>query len=374
MRFLIAPDKFRGSASAAEVASWIASGLKQELADAEIDIIPMADGGEGTEQVLTRANGGKEVEVVVRDPLERPTRCVYGLSKDGKTAYMEMAMASGLALLNFSERNPLETSTLGTGDMIKDAIGRGVNRIILGLGGSATNDGGIGMAHALGYRFLNKHGASIYKGGQLAELDRIDSSGAIPAINSVRFDIACDVPNVLLGPQGATHIYGPQKGASAEKLELLEFGMEQLERVAEKHFHKTVSDIPGSGAAGGLGAGCAMFLNANLHSGIDLILEETHLEDHIAKADVVITGEGTFDRQSLHGKVVWGVGNMVRKMGKPLVVVCGQSTIHREKLFDKYTNGLYCITDMADNLSDAMNNTQQYLEQIGRQIACDWKG
>ena len=368
MKILLSPDKFRGSASALEVCQWLEEGLKRANPELQITSKPMADGGEGTFQILTQIAGGSIREVEVYDPLGRPIRSFYGLVRETQTAYIEMAMASGLALLAPNERNPLDTSTIGTGQLIADAMQQGATRIVIGIGGSATNDGGMGMAHALGFRFYNRTGATLTTGRQLLELDRIDIRGAHPLLAQCTFVAACDVKNPLFGPQGAAYIFAPQKGAKPDEVELLDYGLQNFAQVCNRKFGRAVEQLPGSGAAGGLGAGLQWFLNARLESGIEVVLRETHMEETIAQHDVVITGEGMLDRQSLQGKVIWGVGNLARKLGKQVILACGTTTLNREQLFDKYTSGLYAITDLATDQRDAMTNARHYLIAIGQAI------
>ncbi|HEV7348708.1 glycerate kinase [Telluribacter sp.] len=333
MNILIAPDKFRGSLEAIEVCQAAREGILLAFPTATVLTVPLADGGEGTTAILTQQVGGTLVTVPVSDPLGRPIRAEYGISSDGSTAYLEMAAASGLRLLEPQEYNPLQTSTYGTGELIKHAMERGVRTIILGIGGSATTDGGIGMAAALGYRFLDTEGAEVFPNGEaLTKLDRIDTSGVDSRLSEVNIIIACDVTNPLYGEQGAAYIYGPQKGADERMVALLDSGLRRLARVATSTFGRDVSEVPGAGAAGGVGAGALWFLSATLREGVQIVIEQTRLEDLIQTADLVITGEGKVDQQTLSGKLVKGLADLCRQKEVPLAVVCGTLLISPEEI------------------------------------------
>lgn len=335
MNILVAPDKFRGSLEAIDVCRAIEAGILLAYPDANVTTIPLADGGEGTAQILTRQARGKTIRIEVSDPFGRSITASYGLSGDGQTAYIEMAAASGLALLSQEERNPLLTSTYGTGQLIKDALDRGVQQIILGIGGSATTDGGMGMAEALGYHFYDKNNVQLpAKGESMHEVARIDETEKDRRLNAVSITVACDVTNPLYGPNGAAHIYGPQKGADPEMVELLDDGLRNLSEIASKTFEKDISNHPGAGAAGGLGAGCLWFLNAVLKDGVSIVIEQTHIAERIKDADLVITGEGKVDEQTLAGKVVKGLADFCSINQVPLAVVCGTLQITPEQVRD----------------------------------------
>jgi glycerate 2-kinase len=324
VNILVAPDKFRGSLEAVGVCNAIESGILLAYPAANVTTIPLADGGEGTSRILTRQAGGREVIVTVNDPLGRPVDASYGLSADNEVAFIEMAAASGLGLLANDERNPLLTSTYGTGELIKDAIGRGVRKIILGIGGSATTDGGIGMAAALGYSFLDQNGVELTpNGAALTQIHSIVKPQNDPGLSDITIVVACDVTNPLYGPAGAAHVYGPQKGADPEMVALLDNGLKKLSHVAGETFGRDVSDVPGAGAAGGLGAGCMWFLNATLKDGISIVMEQCNIAALVEKADLVITGEGKVDEQTLSGKVVKGLAELCKGNNVPLAVVCG---------------------------------------------------
>lgn len=332
VNILVAPDKFRGSLEAAEVCVAVTDGVKRAYPHAKVTAIPLADGGEGTSKILTQQANGSEVTVTVMDPLNRPVKATYGLSEDHQVAFIEMAAASGLGLLKTEERNPLRTSTFGTGQLIVDALDRGVKKIILGIGGSATTDGGIGMAEALGYAFKDAEGHTLLpNGGSLAKIASIDTHNADPRLALVSVIVACDVTNPLFGKEGAAVVYGPQKGADPEMVMQLDQGLENLAQVATRAFRRDVSLVPGAGAAGGLGAGCMWFLNAELKDGISIVMEQCNIASLVAHADLVITGEGKVDEQTLAGKVVKGLAGLCKSHHVPLAVVCGTLQITPEQ-------------------------------------------
>lgn len=324
MKILLAPDKFKSSLSAKDVCSAMQKGFQTAWPDASCIAFPLADGGEGTFEILTHHSGGTVRQSNVLDPLLRPRQAKYGVSGDGNTAFIEMAQASGLHLLMPTERNCLYTSTWGTGQLISDAIDRGVSEILIGVGGSATCEGGIGMAAALGYGFLDKNGRAVTPiGKNLSDIAYIQppSDLFLQRLPTVR--VACDVDNPLYGPQGATYVYGPQKGASLDDLPRLDEGLQHLAFLIDRDLGMSVADIPGAGAAGGLAAGLMAFLHAKLTGGFDLVAEYTQLADVMSEADWIVTGEGKVDRQTLQGKVVAGVCKMAKQYGKPVVILAG---------------------------------------------------
>lgn len=332
MNILVAPDKFRGSLEAAEVCNAIENGVRKAFPNAKVTSIPLADGGEGTSKILTQQANGSEVTVTALDPLNRPLKATYGISVDHQVAFIEMAAASGLGLLKPEERNPLLTSTFGTGQLIVDALDKGVKTIILGIGGSATTDGGIGMAEALGFAFKDKDGHTLLPNGQsLGKIASIDVHNADPRLALVSVVVACDVTNPLFGKDGAAFVYGPQKGADSEMVVELDHGLQNLAQVATRVFGRDVSLVPGAGAAGGLGAGCMWFLNATLKDGISIVMEQCNIASMVELADLVITGEGKVDEQTLAGKVVKGLAGLCRSHHVPLAVVCGTLQITPEQ-------------------------------------------
>jgi glycerate kinase len=357
MKILVAPDKFKGSLEAADVCRAAELGIKLAYPEAEVNSLPLADGGEGTTRILTEHTGGRYVEVAVRDPLGRQVAARYGVSGDGETAFIEMALASGLMLLARNEYNPLKTSTFGTGELIKAAIDRGVKRIILGIGGSATTDGGIGMAAALGYKFYDESGKLLDPIGQsLNKISHIHTDDVDPRLSSIAFTVACDVTNPLFGDAGAAYIYGPQKGADAEMVKQLDLGLRNLSRIASQTFGTAISEFPGAGAAGGLGAGAMWFLNGKLEPGVSIVMKYTGIETHIQLADLVITGEGKVDAQTLQGKVVLGLSEFCRKYHKPLVVICGTLDISPEDCAAVGITSAVSILNKPQTLNDARAN------------------
>lgn len=332
MYILVAPDKFRGSLEASEVCQSVAEGIRLTYPDAEIISVPLADGGEGTTRILTEQSKGKFVTAVVHDPLGRLIEAEYGLSGDGNTAFVEMAAASGLNLLKPEERNPLLTNTYGTGELILHAINSGVKKIILGIGGSATTEAGIGMASALGFKFLDENEKELIANGEnLALIKFIKTENINPLLKSIEFIVACDVTNPLYGESGAAYVYGPQKGADKSMVLQLDNGLKNIAKVASETFGTNISNNPGAGAAGGLGAGTLWFLNAKLREGVSIVMEQTNIAEHIQKADLVITGEGKVDEQTLQGKVVKGLADLCQKNNVPLAVVCGTLMISPEE-------------------------------------------
>lgn len=324
MYILIAPDKFRGSLEASEVCQSVTEGIRKAYPDAEIVSIPLADGGEGTTRILTEQSKGKFITAIVHDPLGRYIEAEYGVSGDGSTAFIEMAAASGLSLLKPWEQNPLLTHTVGTGELIVHALNAGVKKIILGIGGSATTDAGFGMAAALGYQFFDENNELITPAGEnLARIRSIRTDGMDVRIKQTHIVVACDVTNPLYGESGAAFVYGPQKGADKVMVSQLDHGLRNIAKVAAEIFDEDISEVPGTGAAGGLGAGALWFLNATLQEGVGIVMEETHIEAHVKKADLVITGEGKVDEQTLSGKVVKGLASLCQSNHVPLAVVCG---------------------------------------------------
>ena len=335
MNILVAPDKFRGSLEAAEVCRAMEEGILLAYPHANVTSIPLADGGEGTAHILTQQAKGATVYATVNDPLGRPIQASYGLSNEKQTAFIEMAAASGLAILHEGERNPLLTSTFGTGQLIQHALDQNVKKIILGIGGSATTDGGIGMAMALGFQFFDQNNVLLDpQGSSLNNIANIESTSVDKRLSHVSITVACDVTNPLYGPNGAAFIYGPQKGADPEMVEVLDAGLQNLAHIASKTFGKDVSNVPGAGAAGGLGAGCLWFLNAVLKDGVSIVIEQSRIDERIKEADLVITGEGKVDEQTLNGKVVKGLADFCNMHQVPLAVVCGTLQITPEQARD----------------------------------------
>ena len=326
MKFLLAPDKFRGSLTASEVCLAMTEGIREIFPEADIVALPMADGGEGTAEILTFNAGGEMHTALVSDPLGRSITAAYGLSFDGKTAFIEMATASGLRLLDADERNPLKTTTLGTGQLIREALQKGANRLILGIGGSATTDGGIGMAAALGWQFLDAKGAVLTPNGEsLEKINQIlpPHEASIPDVSSMIIEVACDVTAPLFGPEGAAYVYAPQKGADAAMVAQLDEGLRHLAKIISRDFGVDIAQVPGTGAAGGLGFGALFFLKATLKEGVRIVMEQTHFETHLADTNLVLTGEGKIDEQTLQGKLIAGIAGAAQQRNIPVAALCG---------------------------------------------------
>ena len=377
VRVVIAPDKFRGSLDAAEVARAIGRGVKRVQPDAEVDCIGMADGGEGFAETMVESLGGRFENVEVRGPLGHMVTARLGLVENGTTAVMAMASASGLALIPYEMKNPLLTTTYGTGQLMRRALDLGVRRVLIGIGGSATNDGGAGMAAALGYKFLSAEGRELpLGGGALARLERIDASGRDPRLAGVTIEVACDVTNPLCGPTGASAVYGPQKGASAEVVQRLDLALENLARVVRRDLAREIRDIAGAGAAGGLGAGLVGFANGRLRRGIDLVIDAVKLRDRMAKADFCITGEGRIDHSSGYGKTVAGVAHVAREFGKPCVALGGSLSSGAESVLDQGVTAIFSICTEPMNLSHALDpeSTRRRLSRTAEQVFRLWYG
>lgn len=370
MNILIAPDSFKDCLSAREVASALGRGIQKILQDASVVMVPMADGGEGTVESVIDASGGKRMELWVKDPLMREISSFYGITGDGTTAVIEMAAASGLELLKPEERDPWITSTYGTGQLIADALDQGCSKIMLGIGGSATNDGGAGMAEALGVRFWGKFGElSARGGGALGEVESIHMERLDGRIAGTEFVVACDVNNPLTGPRGASAIYGPQKGADRAMVDELDRNLAHFAGVIEDQLGKKISQVPGAGAAGGLGAGMMAFLDARLMKGIEMIAELNSLEELIRMADLVITGEGKMDAQTQFGKTPYGVAQMAKEHGKVVIGVAGSLEEDAGVLYEEGFDLLIPIQEKPVDLATALAEAGPLLERTGERIA-----
>lgn len=369
MRIVIAPDSFKGSLSSKEVADAIELGVRKVLPDVDIVKIPIADGGEGTVQTLVAAMGGEIIKTQVVGPLGETIESYFGVLNDKKTAIIEMANASGLPLVPIEKRNPLITTSYGTGQLIKAALDMNLERIVIGLGGSATNDGGVGMAQALGVRFFDENGNEIgFGGGELSKIRKIDMSGIDDRIRKVRIEAACDVDNPLCGPYGASYIYGPQKGANKEMIEILDRNLGHLAKVIKRDLGADIMELPGAGAAGGLGAGLVAFLNAELKRGIDIIVNITKLDDYIKDACVVFTGEGQIDKQILSGKAVYGVAKIAKKHGAYVVAIVGSINDDAYELFDKGIDGIESIIDKPMTMDEACKRAGLLVERAAERV------
>ena len=332
VRVLVAPDKFKGTLTAPEAAEAIARGWRRGDPSSEIEIIPMADGGEGTLDALVSALQGERFRERVAGPLDEPVDAEFAIVQvpEGPTGVVEMARASGLELVPHARRDPRRTTTRGTGELVLAACRRGARRMLVCIGGSATNDAGAGMAQALGVRLLDQEGRQLRSGGAaLLELARIDVTRIDQVVRDVEFIAATDVDNPLVGPRGASAVYGPQKGASPDDVRLLDEALRHFAAVVYRDLGVDLRDMPGGGAAGGLGAGLVAFLGARLRSGVDVVMEAVRLRDRLEGVDLVITGEGAFDEQSLHGKAPAGVLRAADELRIPALVLCGEQRVDR---------------------------------------------
>ncbi len=369
MKIIICPDSFKGSLSASDAAAAIDAGVASAFSDAKRELIPLADGGEGTVDALTSVSGGQIINLEVAGPLGEPVQAYYGVMGDGKTAVIEMAAASGLDLVPSAKRDPRFTTTYGTGQLILDAYNRGYRSLIIGIGGSATNDAGTGALSALGVRFLDAHGQVLPPGGAaLAHLSKIDTSAMKidPSILNIR--VACDVTNPLVGPEGASVVYGPQKGASSEIVRELDDALRNFASIVERDLGITIANTPGAGAAGGLGAGLMAFLDAHLESGIDIVLDVTRFDDRINDAHLILTGEGRVDRQTAFGKVISGVLKRAKRAGVPVVVIAGGVGEGSELLYPLGATGIFSIAPGPITLEESINSTRELLSRTAENI------
>jgi glycerate kinase len=369
MKIVIAPDSFKGCLTALGVAEAIERGLKKASGEIVVSIVPMADGGEGTVQSLVDATGGRIVNTNVKDPLFRNIESFYGILGDGTTAVIEMAAASGLPLLTPAERNPLNTSSYGTGELILNALDSGCRNFIIGLGGSATNDGGCGMAEALGVKFLDSTGIPFsVTGAGLSRLSRIDFDNIDPRIRACRFTAACDVDNPLTGKNGASAVFGPQKGASPVDVMLLDSNLANFAAIVTLQTGKDINNLPGAGAAGGLGAGVRIFLDADLKKGFGIVAEKTQLESKIREADVVITGEGMIDSQTCMGKTPFGVAQIAKSFNIPVIAIAGSLGEGYQSLYSQGFTAIYPIARRPMTLEQSMQNAVSLLEDASENI------
>lgn len=377
MKIIVAPDSFKECLPAAAVAQAIGEGLRAAWASVgpageplEVVAVPMADGGEGTVETLVAAAGGQLRPVTVSGPLGERVEATFGLLADGATAVIEMASAAGLHLVPVEQRDPTKTTTYGVGELIRAAMDARARRILIGIGGSSTTDGGTGCAQALGWRFLTRTGREILepmRGGLLSQVSRIDPSGRDPRLAKTDIVVACDVDNPLTGPQGAAAVYGPQKGATPEQVRQLDEGLGHLARVIQRDTGTLVEEMPGAGAAGGLGAGLVAFCGARLCRGVESVAETVDLAGKIQGADLVITGEGRLDSQSLRGKVIWGVASVAKRAGVPTVAVAGQVRGGQEGWSDLLA-GWCSIVDGPMALAEAVVEAPRLLRSAGEQV------
>lgn len=368
MKILIAADSFKDALDSFTVCKAIERGLKKANPLLQTQCFPMADGGEGTSDILAYHLGGIKRELIVCDPLFRSVKTDYLVLEGGKTACIEMAKSSGLQLLTPSERNPLLTTTYGMGEMILDAINQGVKKIVLAIGGSATNDAGIGMVSALGFKFLDKNGLKLKGiGGDLIHIQKIVPDDRIKdQLAQVRFSVICDVINPLYGPQGAAHIYASQKGATDDDIVLLDKGLKNIAKITN---HSEIAKKQGAGAAGGLGFGAMIFLNATLYRGIDLIIDMTEFEKQVKSSDIIITGEGKVDGQTSQGKLIMGITSCAAKNRKSVIALCGVLEASTEQIKKMGLHSAFSINLEPFNLKQALSETEKNLESAAYNIA-----
>lgn len=369
MKIVIAPDSYKESLSAFEVASCIEAGFREIFPQADYLKLPMADGGEGTVEVMVAATSGRKIDVEVTGPLGEKVMAFFGLSGDGQCAFIEMAAASGLELVPGQRRNPLKTTSYGTGELIRCALDQGVQHCIIGIGGSATNDGGAGMVQALGARLLDNQGEELgFGGAALARLASIDISELDPRIQQCKFEIACDVTNPLTGNNGASAIFGPQKGATPQMVEQLDLALQHYAQMIKYWLDSDVEQVAGAGAAGGMGAALLAFCRAELRQGIEIVTDALGLDALVRDATLVITGEGRFDSQSINGKVPIGVARVAKRYHKPVIGIAGSlssdvSVVHQHGV-DAVFSVLYRICTLEEALADAGENVRMTARNI----------
>ena len=376
MKIVIAMDSFKGSLSAAEAGRAAACGIRKAMPDAEVQIFPVADGGEGTVDALVSGLQGRYRRISVSDPLGRPVEAQYGILPDG-TAVIEMAAASGLPLLSEAERNPMQTTTYGFGEMIADAIHQGCRSFLLGIGGSATNDGGIGCLQALGFAFLDERGNPVPYGAKgLGAVYHISTDDVMPELSACRFDVACDVNNPLCGVNGCSYVFAPQKGADADMVAEMDRMMQRYSALVKEFAPDSDADLPGSGAAGGLGFALRTFLHADLQPGIALVIQKTGIDTAIREADLVVTGEGRMDAQTVMGKVPVGIAAAAKKYGVPVIAFCGCAGDGASRCNEHGIDAYFPILRMVLPEQEAMKpataqkNLSETAEQLFRLYAC----
>lgn len=377
MKVVIAPQGFKGNLTALEVSRAIEQGIRKVIPDVVTDLVPMADGGEGTTQALVDALGGEMVPIKVTGPMGDDTLAHWGFLSDGVTAVIEMAAASGLGLVPSEKRNPLLATTYGTGELIRDALSRGCRKLIIGIGGSATNDGGAGMAQALGVGLFNASGEPVpFGGAALAGLERIDMTNLDRRLADCEIILASDVDNPLCGPHGASCIYGPQKGASPEMVSQLDAALARYAGVIKKDLGIDIIDVPGAGAAGGLGAGLMVFLKANVKPGIDVVIQATDLAGHMKDADLVFTGEGRIDIQTACGKTPVGVARTAKEFGLPVIAIAGEIGDGYPAVYEQGIDAVFSIApgpitfSRSQELAERL--TSDLAERAVRLFMCGW--
>lgn len=361
MKVIVAIDSFKGSLSSLQAGNAVKDAVLRLNNSAEVIVKPLADGGEGTVDALSEGTNTEVVEITVKGPLLKPVTAKYCILKTTNTAVIEMAAASGITLVSDAEKNPLNTTTYGVGELIKDAVGRDCRKFIIGIGGSATNDGGVGMLTSLGYEFLDKNGNPIALGAKgLRDLHRIKTEKALSVLKECSFNIACDVKNPLCGENGCSAVFGPQKGATPQMVRDMDLWLENYAKIAQSVSQSANKNFPGAGAAGGLGFAFLTFLNSTLKSGIDIVLEEIRLEEVIKSADLVVTGEGRLDSQTVMGKAPIGVAGLAKKYGKKVIAFSGCVTNDAEVCNDHGIDAFFPILRGVTTLEDALNPQNAY--------------
>lgn len=369
MKIVIAPDSFKGSLTSVEVAEAIERGVRKVLLDVETVLVPVADGGEGTTDSLIISTNGHKMEVTVKDPLLRPIKASYGVLGDQKTCVIEMASASGLCLISATERNPMLTTTFGTGELIKNALDAGYRHFILAVGGSATNDGGLGMLQALGMRFLDSKGNLVGHGGaNLAHIIQIDDRDFDCRIQECTFLIASDVQNPLIGLNGASHVFGPQKGATKEMVQMLDQNLSHWADLIERHTCVRLHDKPGAGAAGGIGGAFQAFFPSETRRGIDIVIAYSKLEEKLQTANCVFTGEGQIDFQTAYGKTPIGIAEAAKKYNIPVFALAGSIGDGVNELYEHGITSVHSIINSAMTLEEAFTRASELLEHSAEQV------
>ncbi|EIZ9494491.1 glycerate kinase [Cronobacter sakazakii] len=372
-KIVIAPDSFKESLSAMDVARAIEAGFREIYPQAHYVCVPMADGGEGTVEAMVAATGGQIITTPVTAPLGNKVDSFFGLLGDGETAVVEMAAASGLHLVPTAQRDPRITTSYGTGELILAALERGVKAIIIGIGGSATNDGGAGMMQALGARFLDGEGRELAPGGAaLAGLERLDLSALDPRLAQVSVTAACDVDNPLCGEKGASAVFGPQKGATPAMVTELDAALRRFGEQLEAATGKAIISAPGAGAAGGMGAALLGMLNAELRPGIEIVIESLGLAQAVRDADLVITGEGRLDSQSIHGKTPVGVARVAKQFQRPVVAIAGSLTPDYQIVHEHGIDAAFSVIDRIVTLQEALDDAERNLRVTARNVAALW--
>lgn len=370
MKIVIAPDSYKESLSALEVATAIEQGFSEIFPDAQYVKLPLADGGEGTVEAMVAATEGRIIHVNVTGPLGEPVNGFYGISADEQSAFIEMAAASGLELVPSARRNPLQTTSWGTGELIRHALDAGARHIIIGIGGSATNDGGAGMVQALGAKLLDEQDAQIAQGGGALEtLVRIDISALDPRLAECRIEVACDVTNTLTGEKGATAVFGPQKGATKTMIPRLDGALEHFAQIIARDLDIQVLDLAGGGAAGGMGAALYAFCGAQLRQGIEIVTDALKLDQQVADADLVITGEGRIDSQTIHGKVPVGVARIAKRYNKPVIGIAGSLTADVGVVHEHGLDAVFSVLYTICTLEEALDNAGENVRMSARNIA-----